>query len=63
MNSRRQTIIREMRQNPTVTKPQLAEVLGVSTTSVDNNISFLKKEGYIERIGKTKGGYWRVLDF
>jgi ATP-dependent DNA helicase RecG len=62
LNPRRQAIIREMKQNPTVTKPRLAEILGISVTAVENNISFLRDNGFIERVGKTKGGFWRVRD-
>jgi ATP-dependent DNA helicase RecG len=61
LNARRQSIILEMSQNPYVTKPKLADKLGVSATAIDNNISFLRKNGYIERVGKTKGGYWKVV--
>ena len=61
LNPRRQTIIMEMSMNPYVTKQELAEKLGVSTTAVDNNIAFLRNNGFIERIGKTKGGYWKIL--
>lgn len=61
LNARRQAIILEMSQNPYVTKPKLADKLGVSATAIDNNISFLRKNGYIERVGKAKGGYWKIL--
>ena len=61
LSARRQAIILEMSQNPYVTKPELADKLGVSTTAIDNNISFLRKNGYLERVGKTKGGHWKVI--
>ena len=61
LNARRQAIILEMSQNPYVTKPELADKLGISVTAIDNNISFLRKNGYIDRVGKTKGGYWKVI--
>lgn len=43
-----------------VTKIELSRILGISTTAIDNNISFLRKNGYIERIGSNKTGYWQV---
>lgn len=61
LNARRQAIILEMSQKPYVTKPELADKLGISVTAIDNNISFLRKNGYIDRVGKTKGGYWKVI--
>lgn len=27
-----------------------------------SNLTFLKENGYIERIGAKKNGYWKVLD-
>lgn len=61
LNSRRQTILLEMQQNPYISKSEISQLLGISTTSIDKNIAFLRKNGYIERVGKTKGGYWKVL--
>ena len=61
MNERRQRILREMRDNPNVTAKELHNMLGISETAVDNNISFLKSNGYIERVGSKKKGYWKVL--
>ena len=61
LNSRRQTIISEMRDNPNITTTELHRILGISETAVDNNISFLKENGYIARVGSKKTGYWKVL--
>lgn len=60
LNLTRQTILSEMRNNPNITKAELSRILGISTTAIDNNISFLKKNGYIERVGSNKTGYWKV---
>lgn len=62
LNERRQRILTEMKDNPNITKNELHKLLGVSTTAIDNNITYLKENGYIERIGSTKAGYWKVLD-
>ncbi len=61
LNARRQTILIEIKQNPYISKKELAVKLGISETAIDNNIAFLRKNGFLERIGKTKGGYWQVL--
>lgn len=61
LNARRKKIIMEMRDNPNVTAAELHVMLGISETAVENNITFLKDNGYIERIGAKKNGYWRVL--
>jgi len=62
LNSRRQTILLEIKQNPYVTKHELSEIIGISTTAIDNNIAYLRNNGFIERVGKTKGGYWEVIE-
>ena len=62
LNARRQSIIAEMRDNPNVTASELSTMLAISETAVDNNISFLKNNGFIERVGANKTGYWRVIE-
>ncbi len=51
LSQSRQTIIAEMRNNPNIIKAELSRIIGISTTAIDKNISFLKTNGYIERIG------------
>lgn len=55
-------MISEIRNNPNITSSQLASILGISTTAIEKNISYLKDNGYIERIGSNKTGYWKVKD-
>ena len=61
LNIRRRKILTEMRDNPNITAEELRKILGISKTAVDNNISFLRENGYIERVGSKKAGYWNVL--
>ena len=61
LNDRRKKIIAEMRDNPNVTTAELHKMLGISETAVENNITFLKANGYVERVGAKKNGYWKVL--
>jgi predicted HTH transcriptional regulator len=46
--------------NSNITKKQLSIILNISTTAIDKNLDYLKQEGYIERIGSKKTGYWKV---
>lgn len=55
-------MISEIRNNSNITSSQLASILGISTTAIEKNISYLKDNGYIERIGSSKTGYWKVKD-
>lgn len=61
LNLRRQKIISEIRDNPNITIAELHQILGISETAISNNIMFLKKYGYIERVGSRKVGYWKIL--
>lgn len=61
LNETRQKILSEMRHNPNITKPELAKIIGISETAIDNNIRFLKNNNLIERIGSNKNGNWNVI--
>ncbi|MCM1047149.1 MAG: winged helix-turn-helix transcriptional regulator [Clostridiales bacterium] len=54
-------IMEEIHYNPGITQPQLAEKLGVGKTTIQKNISYLKKNGFIDRIGANKTGLWKIL--
>ena len=61
LNDTRKIILSEMRHNPNITKKELAVLIGISETAIDNNIKYLKLNGYIERIGPNRDGWWKVL--
>lgn len=50
-----------MRHNPNMTKRELTVIIGISATAIDNNIGYLRINGYIKRIGENKNWYWDVL--
>ena len=45
LNSRKQKIILEMRNNPNITTAEFRIILGVSETAVEKNLSFIKENG------------------
>ena len=49
-----------MRDNPNVTLPQLMIEIGLGRTAIQNNVTYLRKNGLIERVGSYKTGYWKV---
>ena len=61
LNPRRSRILAEMRNDPNITTAQLRIILDCAETTVENNIAYLRKNGYIERVGSRKTGYWKVL--
>ena len=60
LTKRQQEIINLMQNAPAITAIQLAENLGVSSRTVENEIKHLRETGYIERKGATKDGEWIV---
>ncbi|UCE74009.1 MAG: winged helix-turn-helix domain-containing protein [Methanomassiliicoccales archaeon] len=55
-------ILQLMKADPHITIPKLAEKIGISTTSVENNITKLKKKGLLRRVGPAKGGHWEIIE-
>jgi ATP-dependent DNA helicase RecG len=54
-------IIAIARKSPSVSIPQIAEILGISTRAVEKQIRHLKQAKRIRRIGPAKGGNWQVM--
>ena len=61
LNQTQQRILDEIRNDPNITQPNLARVINLGETTIYKGIAYLKKNGFIERMGSNKDGYWRVL--
>ena len=46
--------------NNKITQEEMLKALNVSRATVTNNLKILKDNGYIERIGSNKNGYWKI---
>jgi len=55
-------IIEHMKANNSISIPELAELIGISTRAVEKQIRKLQTDGKIKRIGADKGGYWEVIE-
>ena len=55
-----ETILAEIRRNPSTTREQLAEIVGISKEGVKWHLDKMKKLGLIKHVGSTKGGYWKI---
>ena len=60
LTSTRKQILQEIQNNPYITQKELTNIIGVGITTIENNIRYLKENGYIGRIGSNKTGYWQV---
>lgn len=59
--STRDIIIEQIRNNPQITRNELASVLGITSDGVKYHLQKMTAEGVIIRHGSTRGGYWEIL--
>ena len=51
-----------MKENPTISANEIAEMLNVKAEAVRYRIKLMKKSGEIIRKGATKAGEWEVIE-
>lgn len=56
----REKIIDLLSEENTLSAAAIAERIGITPKAVEKQISKLKAEGIIKRVGPDKGGYWSV---
>jgi len=56
-----QKIVRLILNNPKISKREMSETIGISTTAIDNNINSLKEKNILERIGSDRAGHWKII--
>ncbi|MBC8431996.1 MAG: winged helix-turn-helix domain-containing protein [Desulfobacterales bacterium] len=57
LGENRLKIISLMKEDSKISIPEIADKVGISTTSIEKNIGYLKKQGIVRRIGPAKGRY------
>ncbi len=57
-----QAILAELAAEPTITLKQVAERIGMSTSTVERAVAVLVKDGRLRFVGPRKSGRWEVLD-
>lgn len=55
------TILRLIKDNPSITRKVLAQTVGISPSAIQKHINRLKTDGTIVRKGGDRGGYWEIL--
>jgi len=55
-----QKILEILWNGPNTNIPEMAKILGISITAVENNIRKLRQKQLLERVGPAKGGYWKI---
>lgn len=57
----REKILSLISEDPHISTAELAEVIGITQKGIDWQMTKLKKEGLLKRIGPAKGGHWKVI--
>lgn len=60
-HSTRDKIIEQLRNNPNITRSELASILGITSDGVKYHLQKMTAEGIIVRHGSARGGYWEVV--
>lgn len=56
-----QSIVEFILENPSITRQELAEMVGLSVDGVKYHLARLKKDGLVRRVGPARGGRWEVV--
>lgn len=59
--STRDKIIEQLRNNPKITRSELASILGITADGVKYHLQKMTVDGAIIRHGSARGGYWEVV--
>ena len=55
-------ILELVAENPKISKEEMSNKVGISTTAIDKNIKALKEKGLLRRVGSPKTGHWEVVE-
>ena len=61
LTERQKMILQMFSEEKNLSRERLCEKTGLSDATAKREIAFLKKTGYLERVGSFKSGYWKVL--
>ena len=54
-------ILNLIKENSTITAEEMATIFNVTERTIDRDLSSLKKQNKLKRIGSKKSGYWETL--
>ena len=62
LTANQKKILEEIKKNPFATQEELAEIIGITRKSINENMKKLQSKKIIERIGADKNGHWEILN-
>jgi predicted HTH transcriptional regulator len=57
-----ESILRLLREQPTLTVTAMAEILDKSRSAILRAIGKLREEGKLRHVGPQKGGHWEIME-
>lgn len=61
VTANQQRILEILNRKPRMTASELADIIGISTRKIEQNVASLKRAGRLRRIGSRKTGHWEVV--
>lgn len=62
LTANQKKILEEIKKNPFATQEELAEIIGITRKSINENMKKLQSQKIIERIGADKNGHWEIRE-
>ena len=62
INETEKKILLEIRNNPNISLLEISNRLKLSYMTVQKYSAKLREKGFIERVGRKRCGYWRVIE-
>jgi predicted HTH transcriptional regulator len=59
--NRREKVLTALKENNKLTKAQMTVLLGIPKTTLERDLTSLKNDKKIIRVGSDKSGYWKVI--
>ena len=54
-------ILHFIMNDPSISKKEMSETIGIRSSSIDTNIATLIGQKYLRRVGPAKGGHWERI--
>lgn len=61
VESTQERILNEIRRCPSITRVQLASIIGITPDGIKKHLEKLKRAGIIQHVGATKKGQWVII--
>jgi len=61
LTNNRKLILESIARNSSTTIAELSQIVGISTTAIENNIKYLKENNLLKRVGSDSAGSWEIV--